>query len=103
MGSFTIVLDDEAVYQAIQDGEGTPKALGEIVGRIAENANALSAGYRTGRFYDRKAEKLKGNTQPHYASNVERHGRSQVGLVWTANYAAQKDNCEHNTLLKAIV
>ena len=99
---FTLVLDDQKVYEAIQDGEGTPKALGEIVQRIAGNANALSAGFRTGYFYDRKVNKRKGGTAARYAANVERRGRSQVGLVYTANYAAQKDNHEHNTLLKSI-
>ena len=102
MGSveFKVVLDDEKVYEAIQDGEGTVPALEEIVNSIKGRANAMSAGYRT------KKSKTKGvpvgGKQPIFDGNVERHGRSQVGLVWTANYAAKKHNLENNTLVKSI-
>lgn len=102
MGSveFKVVLDDEKVYEAIQDGEGTVPALEEIVNSIKGRANAMSAGYRT------KKSKTKGvpvgDKQPIFDGNVERHGRSQVGLVWTANYAAKKHNLENNTLVKSI-
>lgn len=99
---FTLELDDGKVYEAIQEGEGTPTVLGEFVTSVSAKANALSSAYRTGRFYDRSENRLKGDTQPRYAGNVEKHGKSQVGLVWTANYAAQKENHEHNTLLKSI-
>lgn len=102
MADLKIVLDEEKVYEAIQDAEGTQGMLEALTQRITGKANALSSGYRTGRFYDRQAKELKGNTQPRFAGNVERHGKSQVGLVYTANYAAQKHNYEHNTLLKSI-
>ena len=102
MADVKIVLDEQKVYDAIQDADGTPSMLEAISGRIAANANAMSAGYRTGRFYDRSTHKLKGDTQPSFAWNVQRRGRSEVGLVYTANYAAQKFNTEQNALLKAI-
>ena len=102
MGSveFRITLDDNLVYQAIQDGEGTVPALEQIVNSIKGRANAMSSGYRT------KKSKTKGvpvgDKQPRFDGNVERHGRTQVGLVWTANYAAKKHNLENNTLAKSI-
>ena len=102
MADVKIVLDEQKVYDAIQDAEGTPSMLEAISGRIAANANAMSAGYRTGYFYDRSENKRKGNTQPSFIWNVERRGRTEVGIVYTANYAAQKYNTEHNALLKAI-
>lgn len=102
MADLKIVLDEDKVYEAIQDAEGTVGMLDALTQRITGKANALSSGYRTGRFYDRQAKELKGDTQPRFEGNVERRGRSQVGLVYTANYAAQKHNYEHNTLLKSI-
>ncbi len=102
MADVRIVLDEQKVYDAIQDAEGTPDMLSALSQRFAARANAMSAGYRTGRFYDRTEHRLKGNTQPSFAWNVQKRGRTQVGLVYTANYAAQKHNHEHNTLLKSI-
>ena len=98
--SFEITLDNDAVYEAIQQGEGTVPTLEQIVNSIKGKANAMSSGYRT------KKSKTKGvpvgDKQPVFDGNVEYHGRSQVGLVWTANYAAKKHNYENNTLLKSI-
>ena len=97
---FKIVLDDGAVYEAIQQGEGTVPTLEGIVNSIKGKANAMSSGFRT------RKSKTKGvpvgDKQPVFDGNVEYRERTQVGLVWTANYAAQKHNYENNTLLKSI-
>lgn len=102
MAKVEVILDGEKVERAIADAPKMRPILQAVVAGMAANANALSAGYRTGRFYDRAEKKLKGDTQPRYASNVERHGKALVGLVYTANYAAMKENHEHNTLLKTM-
>ena len=43
-----------------------------------------------------------GGTQPSYGADVETHGGAPVGIVYTANYAAMRDNAQNNTLLKSI-
>ena len=100
MVKFTLYRDDEAVYEAIQDGEGTVPMLEEIVNKVAAKANAMSASYRTKKSHTKGVP--VGNKQPKFEGDVERFGRSQVGIVYTANYAAQKHNYEYNTLLKSI-
>jgi len=100
MVKFTLHLDNKAVDEAIQEGDGTALALQEIVERVKGNANAMSADFRT------KKSKTKGvpvgNKQPIFGGDVEEFGGRQVGIIYTANYAAQKHNHEHNTLLKSI-
>ncbi|MBR3326767.1 MAG: hypothetical protein IKG22_05530 [Atopobiaceae bacterium] len=102
MASVEIDIDEEKLYMAVQDAEGTESALNEAVNAITSRANALSSGFRTGRYYDREAHELKGDTQPSYKGDVRRMGKTEVGIVYTANYAAMKDNMEHNTLLKSV-
>lgn len=102
MANVEIDIDDEKLYMAVQDAEGTEGALSEAVNSISSRANALSSGFRTGRYYDREAKELKGDTQPSYKGDVRRMGKTEVGIVYTANYAAMKDNMEHNTLLKSV-
>lgn len=102
MASFTVTINEGKLRKAVQDADGLPPLLDEAVSKIAANANAMSAGFRTGIFHDHATGETRGDTQPRYAANVEKHGSSQVGLVYTANYSAMKDNHLHNTLLKSI-
>lgn len=102
MGDIRIEIDPKKLDSAIQNADGTPKALGTLVKQVASKANALASGYRTGYYYDRSIGKRKGGTQAKYAGNVKKKGKSQVGLVYTSNYSAQKENMEHNTLLKSL-
>ena len=70
----------------------------------AARANALSAGFRTGLYHRDHKSPAVGNTQPRYASALGESKRKPaipVGLVYTGNYAAMKDNALNNTLLKA--
>lgn len=102
MADVEVKLDDRGVKLAIDNAENIVPALQVCVSKIVGNANAMSAGFRTGRFYDRKENKLKGNTQPAYDGDVQRRGKGPIGIVYTANYAAMKDNHLHNTLLKSV-
>ena len=102
MADIEIRLDKQKLADVIQELPGTRDALEETGGGIAQRANAMSAGFRTKYFYDRKEGVRKGNKQPSYASDVEKRGKAMVALVYTANYAAQKDTYEHNTLLKSV-
>ena len=102
MARFSVEIDPEKLDRAIQDAERLPEILGAEVNRIAGNANAMSAGFRTGIYHPNHQSPHVGDTQPEYSGNVERHGKKMVGLVWTANYSAQKDTYLNNTLLKSI-
>lgn len=101
MADVVIKIDENKLYEAIQNAEDLPEVLGEITSRITANANTLGSSFRTGLFYDRSIGQRVGDTQPEYGGDVKRKGRSMVGIVHPRNYAAMKDNYEHNTLLKA--
>lgn len=69
--------------------------------KICQSAKSMSAGYRTGLYHPAHGKKAIGNTSPKYRSNVRKFNGMPIGLVYTGNYSAMKDNYEHNTLLKA--
>lgn len=69
--------------------------------RVIAAANSLSSGYRTGLYHRNHESPAVGNTQPRYAGDVQEFGGWPVGIAYTGNYAAMKDNAENNTLLKA--
>lgn len=97
----TVVIDQAALKKATSYGDGVREVLSGEVQQIAQRSNAMSAGFRTGRYYDRESNELRGNTQPKYGGSVKLGNYGWVGLVHPENYAAMKDNHEHNTLLKA--
>lgn len=82
----------------------SPSVVAEVeraTDAIAGRANSMSAGYRTGIYHRDHKSPGVGNTQPKYVSDVQVKTHSVVGIVYTGNYAAMKDNYENNTLLKA--
>lgn len=97
-----VALDPDAP-EKIYHLKGVKGALDKQARSIAGRANALGAGYRTARFYDRNAKEQRGNAQPKYEPvDAMDTRKSSVALVHNANYAAYKDTLLHNTLLKAI-
>ena len=82
--------------------DGTGEQVTEITDRIANAASNMSAGYTSGRWHDHETGETRGPTAAQYGRNVEKGDYSYRGIVYTANYAAQKDNHENNTLLKAV-
>ncbi|MBQ9147803.1 MAG: hypothetical protein IJX68_08835 [Rikenellaceae bacterium] len=91
----------EALLRAACGAEGTRALVESKTNKIASTANALGGGYRTPKWHDHDTGETKGNTQPAYDGNVQKRNGKFIGIVYTANYSAQKDNMEHNTLLKA--
>lgn len=78
-------------------------ALTKEANVICARANGMAAGFKTGRYYDRTAGKLKGETPAVYGMKpTKEFGRTTVALVYAQNYAAQKDTYTNNTLLKAV-
>ena len=96
-----VVIDEQALERAVKFAPGTATALRTNVKERKAFANALAAGYRTGIYHDFKTGEKKGDTPARYDGNVKKMGDGYLGIVYTANYAAQKENHEHNTLLKA--
>lgn len=81
-----------------------PEVVAEVeraTGEIAERANSMSSGYRTGLYHRDHKSPAVGNTQPRYVDDTDIKRNAVVGIVYTGNYAAMKDNAENNTLLKA--
>lgn len=97
-----IEIDDKALYNAIQQAENLPELLTETSSRITSKANAMSSGFRTEEYTDPKTKEKLGNQQPSYRSNVKMMKRTLVGLVYTGNYAAIRENLKNNTLAKAM-
>lgn len=97
----TVVIDENALKRAISYGDGIESALKEAVNKIESRANAMAVGYETPIWHDHKTGETKGGTQAEYRGDVQLGKKGYVGIVYTANYAAQKENHQHNTLLKA--
>ena len=98
----TIKWNRKALGHAIGTAPETLAAVTAATNRIASAAQSLGSGYTTKKWKDPKTGEVKGGTQAEYGSSVKTLTNAHVGLVYTANYAAQKDNMEHNTLLKAV-
>lgn len=85
---------------------GLSQEVGQEIGRICEEkasrANSMSASYKTAKWHDHATKETKGGKSPNYVADVERKSNSYVGIVYTGNYAAMKDNHEHNTLAKVL-
>ncbi len=96
-----VVIDQKALEDAAYAQEGTQAIIKERTDEIISGANAMSAGYQTGVFHDHATGETRGPTHAEYDGNVQLRRGSYIGIVYTANYAAQKDNLENNTLLKA--
>lgn len=97
-----IVVDDEKVKKAIENSEGIGGKLRTVTNIVVNNANNLSAGYRTGKYHRDHKSPAVGGTQPVYGGNAQRFPDGYVGIVHPKNYAAMKDNHQHNTILKAL-
>lgn len=83
----------------------SPEVVAEVdaaTRRIHAQANALGAGFRTGLYHRDHQSPAVGDTPAAYGGDVSILRESVVGIVYTGNYAAQRDNAENNTLLKSI-
>ena len=92
----------QALGHVIGTAPETLQAIREATARIEQTADSLGGGYMTGRYYDRAEGVLKGRTPAEYRSEVKSYSHAHHGIVYAANYAAEKDNLLHNTLLKAV-
>lgn len=71
--------------------------------RLEQKANALCSGFRSGIWHDPETGVKKGDTPAVYGmKTAQRYGSGPVAIVYTKNYAAQKDNLKNNTLAKVL-
>lgn len=120
MANVTVTVDisQKSLEEAINSAEGTRSAISSESSKIAAKANAMASeksgvwretgkphtpGRSGGEFHDHgNVTEVIGGKSAVYASKPARRGPGGVvGIVYTANYAAQKDNSKRNTLLKA--
>ena len=94
--------DKAALGSAIGLADETREAIEDATDRIAANAQSMSASFRTGIYHDHTTGEKKGDTPTNYVGDVQTFRNAVVGIVYTGNYSAQKDNLMNNTLLKAI-
>lgn len=110
MASATIKVEMNPDWkEAIKTLPGVRGVVTKEAKKICDNANSLSSGFRSGIYHDKKTNSTIGNTPAQYGSmsakvypDRDDVGSTSVALVYTKNYAAQKDNLMHNTLAKAI-
>lgn len=96
-------INKDKLWRLVCKSEGTYQIVRNVADQVESNANSLSAGYRTGYYHKDHKSPAVGGTQPSYQANTGRpRGTVPVGIVYTGNYAAQKDNLQHNTLLKSL-
>jgi hypothetical protein len=102
MADVKFTIDREKVWRLACKSDGTYQLVRSAGDATAGKANALSAGFKTGRYHPNHKSPGVGGTQPSYRSNTRRNPTVPTAIVYTANYAAQKDNMQHNTLLKSL-
>lgn len=92
--------DDKALRHLI--GDTARPGVIDATRRSEAAANALGSAFRTGLYHRNHRSPAVGNTPAHYSSDVEDYDGIPVGLVYTGNYAATRDNSQNNTLAKAL-
>lgn len=107
MASARVEIDDLRALRAMLTAPGLEDAIANATAKVAEKANRLGSGFETERTRDWRTGEQFGGRKPLYKHDVVRTRNRKagvdapVGIVVTGNYAAMKDNHEHNTLLKA--
>ena len=94
-------IDESKLSKAITEADGVKDALREKSRDMASSANSMSASFETEQTVNWATGEHVGGTRPEYGYDVKHTNNGYVGIVMPKNYAAMKDNCEHNTLLKA--
>lgn len=102
MANVTTHWNMAAIGRAIGRAPSVVEDVTRVTNKIASSANSMSSGYRTGLYHRDHQSPAVGDTQPSYVADVREEHNSVVGIVYTGNYAAMKDNTENNTLLKAM-
>ena len=101
----SIKWDMSALGRAMAKDAGTRAEVEKATRSRESKANALCAGFKSGVWHDHaNGDKKYGPTQARYGSDVKSFGgvKMPVGIVYTANYAACKDNLKNNTLAKVL-
>lgn len=102
MGSVEIRWDMAKLGRFCAKAPETVDEIDKAVSRIAATATSMSSGNVTGSYHRDHKSPHVGGTAPVYGSNTQVMTNSAVGIAYTGNYAAMKDNLENNTLLRAM-
>ena len=90
-------IDPEKLWRMACKSDGMYQLVRKAADQVCSKANSMGSTFKTEKYRDR------GGTSPKYMANTGRpKGTVPVGIVYTANYAAMKDNMKHNTLLKSL-
>ena len=100
MAEMQIKWNKPALERVIASSDGLYSLVAEETAKRGERANGMGAGYRTRETYYKGVK--KGGTAPAYSYDTQRGKKGPVGIVYTGNYAAMKDNLLHNTLAKVV-
>ena len=101
MADARVVWDMAALKRAAGTDPQVRDDLERTTDAIKGRANSLGSSFRTGLYHRDHQSPAVGGTQAAYDGDVRMVNGGNVGIVYTANYAAQKDNLQNNTLLKA--
>lgn len=100
--SVKVVLDEKKMMRAIFLNDNLGDIVKQHTDTITDTANSLASGYQTGLWHDHSTGETRGHTFARFAGDVMRGRYTFYGIVYAANYSAQKNNFENNTLLKAM-
>lgn len=96
-------IDKEKLWRLACKSDGAYLLVRSATDKVASNANSIGSGYKTAKYHRDHKSPAVGGTSPKYVANTSRpKGVVPVGIVYTSNYAAMKDNMLHNTLLKSL-
>ena len=96
-----IHIDPAALEEAAKSAPQARAAVNQRARQIQQVVQGMSAGFKTGRFYDRPSKELRGNKSPQYGMKPATSTQNPHAIVHTANYAAMKFELDNNGLAKA--
>ena len=102
MGDVRIEVDMNAAWRVAYKSDGLYQMVRQETDKRASRANSLSSGFKTDKYHRDHKSPAVGGTSPEYKPHTRRNPDVPVGIVYTGNYAAKKENMLHNTLLKCI-
>ena len=95
-----VAWNDAALGRVTGKSPQSVAAVEKATSEIAARANSMGSGFKTKLL--RHGRPVKGGTSPSYVADVEVKTNAAVGIVYTGNYAAMRDNAKNNTLLKSL-
>ena len=98
-----VEVNEERAWNLAIRSDGLYQMIRSEADKRAAQATAMAGGFKTGKYHRDHKSPAVGGTHAKYSSKTGRPlGKVPVGMVHTGNYAAMKENMQHNTLAKVL-